>query len=45
MVKKILGIDPGRGQDDLKGLTSYICMNFMYHIKFCMCACLCACVN
>jgi hypothetical protein len=44
MVKKILGIDPGRGQDDLKGLTSYICMNFMYHIKFCMCACLCVCV-
>jgi hypothetical protein len=39
MVKKILGIDPGHGQDDLKGLTSYICMNFMYHIKICVCVC------
>ncbi len=41
MVKKNLGIDPGRGQDYLKGLTSYICMNFMYHIKICVCVCVC----
>jgi hypothetical protein len=31
MVKKFLEIDPGRGQEDLKGLNSYICMNICEH--------------
>ncbi len=36
MMKKILEIDPGRGQEDLKDLTSYICMNISeYYINVC----------
>jgi hypothetical protein len=38
MVKKNLEIDPGRGQEDLKGLTPYICKNICEHfINVCVC--------
>jgi hypothetical protein len=54
VVKKNLGIDPGRGQEDLKSLTSYFCIDFIYiihHMKMCVSVCVnfimksCVCVK
>jgi hypothetical protein len=35
MMKKVLGIDPGRGQEGLKSLTLYIFLE--YFINVCVC--------
>ncbi len=49
---QILGTDPALGQEDLKSLTSYICMNICeYFINVCVkerereFVCMCVCKN
>ncbi len=37
MVKKILGLDPGRGQDGLKSLTLYIFLEYLWTFYKCVC--------
>ncbi len=37
MVKKILGIDPGRGQEGLKSLILYIFLEYLWTFYKCVC--------